>query len=568
MLLVRRLVAATAAIVMVAAPGAAAAAQAGAGRELPRLTSEITDEAGLLGVRRSEVERSLADARARGVHLHVVLTGTTGGAPASEWSRTVALANGMGGDDALLVVVLDDRQYGLWLSDALTEITDAERDRVLTRSVEPLLASGDFAGAVSVAADGLANAHEGRTAGGSPGRSLLPLLGLVAAAVLLWWLVSAVRRAGGARRAAEERDRRTGQLARTANVALVEADDAVRDAERDLLLAEGQFGEEEVAPLRHAVGQAHVALQEAFSVRQRLDDQPPGHDERVQLLETIVAGATHARELVAEEQRRLEELQDLERNAPSALAAARARIDVVRAALGQAEIRERALAPEAPEMVEAVAGNLVEAAKRLDAATEMAAAADGHVKAGRTVEAAPAIRRLQDTVAQAAELVDTIGHLAEKLEKARAAVGGELEEAELAVARAADFIRARRGAVGRVARTRLAEAERHLTQGHALRRDDPEAAIREADEAERLGHEAYRLARDDADRGDRRGMGGGTVVWPMPFPVPMGGRRRGGGWGGTAWGGGLGGRTGGGGFGGRIGGGGFGGGGRVGGGRF
>jgi hypothetical protein len=69
--------------------------------------------------------------------------------------------------------------------------------------------------------------------------------------------------------------------------------------------------------------------------------------------------------------------------------------------------------------------------------------------------------------------------------------------ARSSVAAAEDFVGTRRGAVGASARTRLAEARRHLEQTGG---PDPVAALREAQQADTLAQEALRLARADVSQ--------------------------------------------------------------------
>ena len=100
-------------------------------------------------------------------------------------------------------------------------------------------------------------------------------------------------------------------------------------------------------------------------------------------------------------------------------------------------------------------------------------------------------------------------------------------------AAAADFIGTRRGAVGPEARTRLAEAQRHLDAAEGMARQDPAAALGEARDADRLAQYALEVAQRDVGQWSQQtgygGYGGGY----------------GGGFGGGSWGGGYGGRWGG-----------------------
>ena len=100
-----------------------------------------------------------------------------------------------------------------------------------------------------------------------------------------------------------------------------------------------------------------------------------------------------------------------------------------------------------------------------------------------------------------------------------ARLDASIKAAQATLTRASDFIATRRGAVGTEGRTRLAEAERHLTQAVAAGAADPVGGTREADEATRLANAAYQAAQDDYGRyddpwhgGGRGGGGGGSGI--------------------------------------------------------
>jgi uncharacterized membrane protein YgcG len=156
-----------------------------------------------------------------------------------------------------------------------------------------------------------------------------------------------------------------------------------------------------------------------------------------------------------------------------------------------------------------------------------------------------------------------------------------IRSARVAVTRAADYVAGQRGGIGTEARTRLAEASRHLEAAVAAAQTDPETALAEADQASRLAAQAEDLAAsdygrwDDPFRGGGSGGGGGRgsdvagaiIGGIIGGLLSGGGGRRGGMFGGGGGFGGFGGGGGGfGGFGGSSGGGGFGGGGGGGGG--
>ena len=222
------------------------------------------------------------------------------------------------------------------------------------------------------------------------------------------------------------------------------------------------------------------------------------------------------------------------------LADATARIPGVRAELSQD-------LAEARTMGESVAG--------LVARAEAALAAADQAATGPRPDPLGALRLLDEAGSALEEGLEQARADQDKTRKAAAALEQALLTARSAVAAAEDFITTRRGAVGTEARTRLAEAQRHLQLAGG---DDPVAALRAAQQADALAQQALSLARSDVDRwqgsgGPRTGGGGGlgvdlgSLVLGGILSGAFGGEyRRGGGYGGGysrggGWGGGFGG---------------------------
>ena len=97
-------------------------------------------------------------------------------------------------------------------------------------------------------------------------------------------------------------------------------------------------------------------------------------------------------------------------------------------------------------------------------------------------------------------------------ERAAAQLDRTLLAARSGIAAASDFIATRRGAVGSDARTRLAEAQRHLDTAVGLARSAPVDALREAQQADAMAQEALRLARDDVQRWSPPPRGGTSGI--------------------------------------------------------
>ena len=128
-----------------------------------------------------------------------------------------------------------------------------------------------------------------------------------------------VRAFAARRREAEERDRRTGKLAREANALLVGTDERVRTASQEIDYVEAAHGKAETEPLRAAVAGTRIA-----SVRLR--DPPAARRRRARGSGDSRGDARRDRRAEPEAQAsldreaaRIKELRDLERDAPTVL---------------------------------------------------------------------------------------------------------------------------------------------------------------------------------------------------------------------------------------------------------
>ncbi|MFJ6048018.1 TPM domain-containing protein [Streptomyces sp. NPDC092307] len=161
-----------------------------------------------------------------------------------------------------------------------------------------------------------------------------------------------------------------------------------------------------------------------------------------------------------------------------------------------------------------------------------------------------ALRRIEEADAALDEALAGARERESGRQRAVALLDQAMLAARSAIGAATDYVTTTRGAVGSQARTRLAEAGRHLERAESLTAADPAGALAEAQRADALAREAQQLAEQDV----------------RAYQDPYAGRRSGGGQGGAVLGGIILGEIlrGGGGFGGGFGGGrggGFGGGG-------
>ncbi|MGR8008489.1 TPM domain-containing protein [Streptomyces hypolithicus] len=175
-----------------------------------------------------------------------------------------------------------------------------------------------------------------------------------------------------------------------------------------------------------------------------------------------------------------------------------------------------------------------------------------------------ALRRVEEADAVLDEALAGARQREASGQRARALLSQATLTARATIGAAADYITTHRGAVGSEARTRLAEAQRHLEQSAAAEPSDAPAALAEAQQADALARQAQSLAEQDVrgyggygdQRGGGMGGGGGGLNGAVLGGIILGGLLGGGGGRGGGFGGGFGGGMGGGG----MGGGGFGGG--------
>jgi uncharacterized membrane protein YgcG len=430
----------------------------------PRLEGQVTDQAGVLTpADEAKVAAALEQLRTdTGVQLFTAYVDTTGGEDVNAFTSDTAAASSLGGNDALILVAVEDRSYSMWVGPSLDEITDTEIDAILTESLEPALVDGEFAAAMvsAAAATGVAAQtdtagapaaatpiapaptagadSEGSSSGSTDGLNVTLILAILLVAGGLFLVGrTLLRRRVTAKAQAAVLD----TLNHDANRALLGADEALKDAANDVEFAAAQWGDPEVIPYREAIRLADDDLRAAFALRQKLDDSyPEKPPERDAMLREIIARCARAQQLLDAQEQRFDDLRDLEASAPAQLAALPAAIEELRvrcATADQAAARMRTM--YAPSATASVDGNLVEAGKALDAAAGEAARGAAVVDT-KPSEGVVALRRAQEAMARATQLVEAVERLAASLDDAAARLRGELDAAARDLAAARDAV--------------------------------------------------------------------------------------------------------------------------------
>lgn len=453
-------------------------------QEVRQLTQQVTDEVGALEGDEERVQAALEEVHETdGVQLFVLVTDTTGDQPVTDFADDVAAANSLGGNDALLVVPVDDGTYSLWVSNGLTDITDAEIDRLLVDAVEPHLADDAFADAAVATAEELGRAAASSGDADGPGGLFAfgIVLGIIVMVVAGLVVGGKVRRRRRRQRAAQAREQRVRELAERANAGLVACDERLRESEQELAFAEARFRPVDVRPFQEALGRAREELHAAFAVRQRLEEQTgQPAEEREALLEQIVSHTAAADEVLTDAHARFEELSELERGAEQALAALVEQVETAEPRLDEAWGRLDRVRSLAPAQVEAVDQQLPAARSGLAAAREAIAAARDALERQEAATAANRIRDGQDAIGEAHRYLDEAEQLAAEAAEAERELDAALQAAAVDVDAVAAAITSDDGADG----------ETEVVQARALLEQSREAAA---------GGEvlvAYRRARD------------------------------------------------------------------------
>lgn len=414
------------AAVLAATAGLLSSGAASATDPLTLDSGYVTDDAGVLSASEKDaVEERLQELTENSsADLFVVFVDEfTSPSGRVEWADATATRSNLGPDQYLLAIATDQRSY--YISAAEGGPLSNSRLDDIEQEIQPLLAQDDWDGAILLAADEIQG-----DGGAGALRAFLIVAGLVALALVAWLVIALVRRS---RRAAAIRKRGAmpehpdpadpfstltdEQVQTQAGSALVQADDAITSSREELGFAIAQFGDSATAEFTTAVDQAKAKLSEAFELRQKLDDEIEDtvHEQRAWNIR-IIQIADEIDDILDANTEAFDSLRELEQNAPQELE----RVRGERAALGPvldgaAEDLATLSSTYAAEALTTVSDNTAQAQERAALADHAIDAAAEAIAAGRTGDAAFAIRTAEQSVAQAGQLVQAIRALGSDL---------------------------------------------------------------------------------------------------------------------------------------------------------
>ncbi|MCZ2829919.1 TPM domain-containing protein [Modestobacter sp. VKM Ac-2986] len=487
-----------------------------------RLAQPVTDTAGVLGDGAAAAEDAIERLRTQeGIRLYAVFVDTFDGLDRQDWADSTAERSGLGADGIVFAVAVDPsvRSYAVSV-DQRSPVSDARLRDVLSSDVQPALSASDWSGAVVALADGLAGdgsaagtGSAGSSSGGGGGGGALAVVAGVAVVGGGGYLLVRNRRrrsqvqeqeVAAARAADPFPDETTEQLTFRASGALLELDEAARTSSLELDFARAQYGDESVAGFAEALARSQTELQQAFTLRQQLDDEVPEDEPtKRRMLAEILRLTGAADERLDAQAEAFDRLRDLERNAPQALERLTPQIAELEQRLPAEERRLADLRGRyADSAVAPVAGNPAQARALLAAAGAEIADARDLLAAGTAGKAVASVRTAEDAVAQTRTLLDAIGRLAADLDAApgrlaqvRAEVQQDLAEARSLLSGSGAGSGDLPGLVAR-AEAALAAADGATTG----QRPDPLATLRQLEEADIALDRSLGAARDAATR--------------------------------------------------------------------
>ncbi|WP_059018232.1 TPM domain-containing protein [Mycobacterium sp. M26] len=404
-----------------------------------RLPDYVTDNAGVLSDKQlADVQKAVDQLYSdRRVRLWVVFVDSFAPKGAMSWAQDTRVVSDLGDEDAILAVATKDRSYSFLVPSAAaggssTKVDDIRRDRI-----EPALRSNDWAGSAIAAANGLAalGASSGAAAGSI---SIVPALiiaaiVLLAIALLILWSKHRKRKRHEAEVAAAKRVDPTDPTALAAvpldaldelsRSIVVDVDNAVRTSNNELTLAVEEFGEQQTAPFAKAVENARITLQQAFNVRQQLDDDvPETPTQRRDLLTRVVVAAAKANRELETQTESFHQLRDLVINAPDRLDALTQQLVDITARIDPSQQKLTQLHTEFSESA------LASVARNVNAAKERLAFADESITRGRELVAKPvagkqselvdSVRGAESALQQAGSMLDAVDSAATDIRRA------------------------------------------------------------------------------------------------------------------------------------------------------
>ena len=418
--------------------------------------TKVVDSAGVLGSRKADVQSAIQKLGTdHAMTFHVVYVKKfENPTDRVAWANAVAEKASLGANAMLLTVATDTRQYQL-SKPSNSKITNAQRDNIRDKAVDPQLRKGDYAQAAIDAAAAIGDAAGGGS-GNVPsadgaGSAVLVGTGVIAAGGVGAYLYLRNKRKKAALAAGPDRGQQGTEpdplasmsvedLRRKSGSLLIEADDAIKSSEQELGFAQAQYGDAAVGNFTKALQDAKGHMSESFKLQQQLDDHIPDTEEQQRSwLGEIIRRSEAALSSLQEQKADFDSLRELEKNAPQALAAVSTGASQAEAKIASAEQQLTELRNKYAEgALVQVADNISQAKDRLEFVQNASTTAREKLGAGEGSLAAVAVRAAEESLHQTNVLIDAINKVAANLDEARSGLESAVVDTsqDLAQARA------------------------------------------------------------------------------------------------------------------------------------
>lgn len=418
------------------------AAPAGAAWAEPPVTldpaSKIVDSAGVLGSQKGEVQDAIKKLGTdHSIVLHVVTVKSFDDPTDREaWTDAVAEKAGLGSNAVIFAIATEKRQYSL--NKGGTKLTTSQVDNIKSSAIGPQLANDNYAQAAINAATAIGSAADGGSgelpSDNGAGAAVLVGTGVVAAggAGAYLYFRNKRKKAAGQASSASYGPQGTAQvdplaslsveeLRRKSGSLLIDADDAIKSSEQELMFAQAQYGDSAVGNFTKALDEAKGHMTESFKLQQQLDDHIPDTEEQQRTwLGEIIRRSEAALASLQEQKADFDSLRELEKNAPQALATVNAGAREADAKIANAEQSLATLRSKYAESALAqVSDNILQAKERLAFVQNATATAQQKLGEGEGSLAAVAVRAAEESLHQTNVLLDAIAKRSSNLDEAR-----------------------------------------------------------------------------------------------------------------------------------------------------
>ena len=425
-----------------------------------RLPDYVTDNAGALDDRQlAEVQKAVDQLYSeRRVRLWVVFVDSFSPQGAVGWAQQTRTISDLSNEDAILAVATGQRSYAFLVPPATAGGSSTKVDSIRKDRIEPALKSGDWVGAATAAANGLASAGKKSGSGTGGGMSLAPLIvlaggGLVfIGGMMLWSRRRRNKRHEADVAAAKNVDPTDSEALASVPIdalddlsksIVVQVDNAVRTSANELVLAVEEFGQAQTRPFAGAVDSARETLKQAFTVRQKLDDRVPEPlPERRDLLTRVVVSAARANRELETQTAAFHQMRDLVFSAPERLDALTQQLVTVTARLEPSEKKIAQLRTEFDESA------LASVSRNVNAARERVEFADQAITRGRELAAKPVagevsdlvdcVRGAESSLQQATTMLDAVDSAASDIRRAVSTLPSAIEDIQRGINQASE----------------------------------------------------------------------------------------------------------------------------------